>query len=525
MRIVTFIAMLALALCLFSDNEMDIVWTVDGEQWNAQFGYYLAALDFNGDGYDDLAVSAPYYHVNEEYSNYRGKLYLYWGSEDGLSETCDYTITTAVDTTLRFSDNWLNLRNLGDMNGDGCEDLGYRYGYRISDPYQSFSYIGILFGSVVYDTIPDFAYRTAHSLPDMQPLGDINGDGCTDVGIIDSGSDEVSYTILYGNTFETFPLTVDRYNRGGSDLRGLGDINGDGFDDFYYHFTGEGIPQPNGGSKYPYHDYVFYGAAVQDTIPDVHLTELRSSRYGYLLYAAGDFNGDGFDDFHRTTADNVDGDYSGIPLWRGGEEIHWDWYSYLEYEWYDFYSLHGDLNGDGFSDIIYRSGDNIKGYLGGQNGTEDLYIRYNEAEANFLVLTIGDFDGDGCDDIAAGDIGYDPCRDDHIGSAFVFAGNTGLAEQDPEAAEEQTVSPVSVEMNAYPNPFNPEICFDIKAPECRSMHLEFFNIRGQMVDSIELNRHASSITWKPENLASGVYMCRLKADGRVVARKKITLMK
>ena len=522
MRQLLLVAMTIGILNLLGVNDMDIVWTVDGEQQNDHFGYSIAALDFNGDGYDDLAVSATGYHVSEEYSNFRGKLYIYWGSENGLSETCDYSITTEVDTTLRNYGNWNDLRNLGDMDGDGCEDLGYRYAYSTVEPQHYFSYFGILLGTTVNDSITDFTRRTGSST-EYYSLGDINGDGCSEVGIIEESGDYVDYTILYGDSFETFPMAERLYNRGYKDFRGLGDINGDGYDDFYYHYTAEPIPQPNGWSLYPFNNCVFYGDAVQDTTTDVRLTEYHTNRSGYLLAPVGDFDGDGYDDFVRTTTYQVDGEYLGIPFWHGGEEIHWSWFSMLECDYYSCEPLHGDLNGDGLSDIVMK-GSRFRVLLGGQNGTVD-YLRHIGVEDFNPQFSIGDFDGDGCDDIAVGDDGDDGHSNYYDGSAFVFAGNTDLEEEDPQAADEQTVSPVSVEMNAYPNPFNPEICFDIKVPECRSMQLEFFNIRGQIVDSIELNRHASSITWKPENLASGVYMCRLKADGRIVARKKITLMK
>ncbi len=524
MRLITVLIMLAGVLSLSCVNIMHLVWTMNAEQQNDHFGSYIAALDFNGDGYDDLAVTASAYHPDENYPTFWGKLYIYWGSANGLSDSCSYSVTTEIDTTKTYISRWREIRNLGDMNGDGCEDLGCYFHWSSTSRDWSQG-IEILLGNTVNDTLVDYTFETSQSLSTIEPLGDVNGDGYCDAGITDDVTDSSTYTLIYGGTFETLIMVYDLYNRGDSDFRGLGDINGDGYDDFYYHFTAEGTPQPDGHTVFPYNDWIFLGAPVIDTEPDICREVLRTSRQGFLLRSVGDFNADGYDDFACNTNYNMNADFPGMELWRGGEEIHWEWTTILECNWSYFRPLPGDFNNDGYSDIIYGDDPYIRGILGGQNGTQDIYFNYDDNDDFYPQFAVGDFNGDGCDDVAVGDDGDDDSHTYYNGIAYVYAGNTDLEESDPNPVDDQTVPEVSIWFNAYPNPFNPEICFDIQAQNYREIQLDIFNIKGQLVDTLQLNAHSSTVTWRPETFASGVYMCMLKADGKVLSSKKITLMK
>jgi len=84
---------------------------------SGQFGTSLAVVDMNGDGVDDLAVSAP--SSNASSLTYKGAVFIFAGSiDDGLSNEPYWTVT-GVET---YSNIGTSLSS-GDLDGDGLADL------------------------------------------------------------------------------------------------------------------------------------------------------------------------------------------------------------------------------------------------------------------------------------------------------------------------------------------------------------------------------------------------------------------
>lgn len=108
-----------------------------GDEYS-RFGYSLTTVDFNHDGIDDLVVSAPSYGENGPSSRiedsyikkYFGKIYIYFGSKDGLSKTPNTTIEINHENGNIFYNLGMFL-NSGDCNNDGFKDL------IIGSPYAS----------------------------------------------------------------------------------------------------------------------------------------------------------------------------------------------------------------------------------------------------------------------------------------------------------------------------------------------------------------------------------------------------
>lgn len=120
---------------IYLDNSKEPF--VVGEEYS-RFGYSLTTVDFNHDGVDDLAVSAPSYGENGPSSRiedsyikkYYGKIFIYFGSKDGLSKQANVTIDVNHENGNVFYNLGMSLHN-GDCNNDGFKDL------IIGSPYAS----------------------------------------------------------------------------------------------------------------------------------------------------------------------------------------------------------------------------------------------------------------------------------------------------------------------------------------------------------------------------------------------------
>lgn len=521
---------------LFAENNMEVMAELTGEHPRSQFGFCVTALDFNGDGFDDLAVTA--YKWDPTYAGWPAsaapwdKIYMYFGSEENFGDSLIFSISNYDSLRSGFM-----VENLGDMNNDGFEDLGYLT-YYVGSLGEFFN-VNILLGNDIMDSIPDhtivFSYEDMFSsdhAPYIMHLGDINGDGYDDAGISASRrineDDELDFIyLIYGNEFQPHYLCrFDTYIYPTS-IYGVGDVNNDGFDDFTIGSSENGIM-----SK-----YLYFGGVTNDSIPDLVLSDLVPNPYYGITggVALGDWNGDGIDDF------NAGVDVNGTDIWFGSEtnlqqSMHLDYIGWVYYRQYGY----GDINGDGYNDFVSGNDGGLAGldghtylYLGCQNGTCDYTITGTYGINLGWSVTVGDFNNDGFDDIAAGGKGNGASglNDSWCGKVFVYAGNADLEEADPNVSEESdTIPKHDVVFNAYPNPFNPTVNFEIKAEGYENLQIEIFNIKGQKVETLPVSfsqGHTISITWNSEDQASGVYLCKLVnvETKKQLAVQKITLLK
>jgi hypothetical protein len=79
----------------------------------------------------------------------------------------------------------------------------------------------------------------------------------------------------------------------------------------------------------------------------------------------------------------------------------------------------------------------------------------------------------------------------------------------------------------YPNPFNPVTNISFQLPHSGKVRIDIYNILGQRVATV-IDRYLPTgsyrYPWKPESLASGVYIYRLQS-GNYSAVKKMILLK
>ncbi|GAA1354333.1 VCBS repeat-containing protein [Streptomyces beijiangensis] len=238
------------------------------------FGYTLSHGDLDGDGYADLVVGG----IGGEDS------VIVWGSPSGLSSG------TSVPK-------YRSLSQTGDFNGDGKTDVAlFRTAHsRHDDPAGTEAVIW--FGPVSRAGKPartaDFSASRIGATEVISAVsGDVNHDGYADlaVGAYQGEGNNNSY-FLYGSASGLADRDGDYHGSGASSgTVGLGDVNGDGYDDFIGG-NGNHVVVTYGsktGLSGPVSDF------TQNT-PGVPGASEGADGFGDSL-AVGDVTGDGIDD-------------------------------------------------------------------------------------------------------------------------------------------------------------------------------------------------------------------------------------
>ena len=79
--------------------------------------------------------------------------------------------------------------------------------------------------------------------------------------------------------------------------------------------------------------------------------------------------------------------------------------------------------------------------------------------------------------------------------------------------------------NAYPNPFNPSITFDINSNYINNVIITVYNLSGQSIYSAVYNpSHKQPIVWDASNYNSGIYLVKIHNENFSLT-KKITFIK
>jgi len=284
------------------------------------------AGDFNGDGYDDLVLGAPYADPNGTSS---GASYVIFGKAGSFGSTFDVTTLDGTNG-IKYSGAaagdhaGFSAASAGDFNGDGIDDLVI--GAELANAnhsgavYVARGKVGT-FSANKDLTPPLWATFTGnadweqagHS---VSSAGDLNGDGYDDLIIgapfagphgINSGTSYVVFgraaslsgSLSSGLGFKLNGATASA--QAGYSVAAAGDVNGDGFDDLVV-----GAPFASAQGVYSGVDYVVFGKAsgLSGTIELSSLNGTNGFRIGGPAgfdaigrsVSSGDINGDGFSD-------------------------------------------------------------------------------------------------------------------------------------------------------------------------------------------------------------------------------------
>ncbi len=340
-------------------NPPTCLWYGTSLQWAASAG------DVNGDGIDDLLLFG---------GAGCGRVRVFLGSQFyDANPDFDVAGDATYGTDLNGVGGYVNMLDegyaLGDVNGDGRTDF--------YTSHQSFYNEAFYAGTAsLSNTLPQGKIEemeTSGGWKSMEPVGDVNGDGMDDFVVMREFRTQIAGTSTYqttvtvnlylGNsTFPSTPSVVLSTNPNVTEVRGIGDFNGDGYADIAL-----AVPMVSGSGNTEREVQIFFGGSSIYSTPGLilHATGLERETTGYdggyarSIEGIGDFNGDGYPDLAVSAPNARTSTYEQgkVDIYFGGPNISGDPDVVLVGPeggtfFGDYLLSAGDLNGDDCADFM-----------------------------------------------------------------------------------------------------------------------------------------------------------------------------
>ncbi len=426
-----------------------------GSDASSEFGTSVnGAGDINGDGFDDIIVGVPLQHSSG--LSVSGAAYVFLGGPSGITATSPAGANFILESLQIQAWFGKDVAGAGDINGDGFDDVivgAPRYGQPFNPPIPNkgsgeqgavFVFLGSASGIVGRNPRDAHAMITpvSNGAPSqlraffggsVDGAGDINGDGYADIVIGATGwnrnrpwpgvdtedppGEGAAFIYLGGPSgiTGTNPTSAAAKIEGnqldasmGNDVAGIGDVNGDGFDDVLVgapgYPAGDPLLRRQEGAAFLFHGNS--SGISASSAAQAHWSvrgTVAGEKLGRVVGHAGDVNGDGLSDViigARTFAGAIADD----AVYEGSARLTGEGIAYV------FTGSHAGL---AIAAVTVRSGQ-------------------ESGSAGYSVGGPADVNGDGLSDLIVGAPGFSR---NHVREGAVFVHLSDRSSQMPQPAK------------------------------------------------------------------------------------------